>query len=178
MTVDRPIRSAAVNRAMAAVSTPGNRYVIQTLQLAPPCSGSMSMYETCIARPPGVGTMNRCSGPFRANGSMSGAGWTQASLRQFLEFVDSKGITRVDLWTGDALILVQSVAICDWFIDELRAWVRLSRASNPSCINQAPEFLGCPLTDCLWLQRHRSAVRSPASDLWVSTLATTRPVSP
>ena len=70
----------------------------------------------------GCGTMGRCSGPFRANGSMSGAGWTQPTLREFLDFLDSKNITRLDIWTGDALILVQSVAICDWFIDELRRW--------------------------------------------------------
>ena len=70
----------------------------------------------------GCGTMDRCSGPFRANGSMSGAGWTQPTLREFLDFLDSKNITRLDIWTGDALILVQSVAICDWFIDELRRW--------------------------------------------------------
>ena len=43
-------------------------------------------------------------------------------MRAFLEFLDSKGVTRLDIWTGDALILVQSVAICDWFVDELRRW--------------------------------------------------------
>jgi hypothetical protein len=70
----------------------------------------------------GCGTMNRCSGPFRANGSMSGAGWTRTSLRQFLQFLDANRITHVDIWTGDALLLVQSVAICEWFIEELREW--------------------------------------------------------
>lgn len=75
--------------------------------------------------------MNRCGCPNdpqgsncqgNAKGSMSGAGWTKASLYDFLGFLDDNKVTRVDLWTGNALINVQSVAICDWFIDELRAW--------------------------------------------------------
>ncbi len=75
----------------------------------------------------GCGTMERCHESidrpgYVTNGSTSGAGWTQASLRAFLEFLDSTGVTRVDIWTGDALILVQSVAICDWFVEELRRW--------------------------------------------------------
>jgi hypothetical protein len=53
---------------------------------------------------------------------MSGAGWTRTSLRQFLQFLDANHITHVDIWTGDALLLVQSVAICEWFIEELREW--------------------------------------------------------
>eukprot|EP01051_Picozoa_sp_SAG22_P003275 SAG22_NODE_157_length_16986_cov_17.230177_11_plen_77_part_00 len=60
--------------------------------------------------------------PFHGNGTTSGAGWTQPALREFLEYLDKKGVTRVDIWTGDALIPVQAVAICDFFIDELRRW--------------------------------------------------------
>ena len=70
----------------------------------------------------GCGTMDRCSGPFRANGSMSGAGWTQPTLREFLDFLDSKNITRLDIWTGDALILVQ-VRFLTETVDDFRRFV-------------------------------------------------------
>ena len=70
----------------------------------------------------GCGSVGGCDGPYNANGTMSGSGWTQPTLREFLDHLDAIGVYQVDLWTGDALIMVQSVAICDWFIDELRRW--------------------------------------------------------
>ena len=61
-------------------------------------------------------TPSSCAGPCCC------IGLPARDLREFLDFLDSKGIHKLDLWTGDALILVQSVAICDWFIAELRRW--------------------------------------------------------
>ena len=70
----------------------------------------------------GCGTIPGCNASFNPHGSMSGSGWTRSSLREFLAFLDREGVTSIDLWTGDAFELPESVAICSWIIEELRAW--------------------------------------------------------
>lgn len=70
----------------------------------------------------GCGTVGGCNASFDPHGSTSGSGWTKDSLRQFLDELDKRGVTSIDLWTGDAFELPQSVAICSWIIDELRRW--------------------------------------------------------
>jgi hypothetical protein len=63
-----------------------------------------------------------CTGKYDPAGPVSGAGWTQPALREFLEFLDSQGVRSIDIWTGGALVSPQAVEICDWFILELRRW--------------------------------------------------------
>lgn len=75
----------------------------------------------------GCGTLAGCNASgsvrrFDPHGSMSGAGWTRESLRDFLRFLDAHNVTSLDLWTGAAMTYRESAAICAWFIDELRAW--------------------------------------------------------
>ncbi len=38
-------------------------------------------------------------------GNATHTGWTQAYLRQFLAFLDSKGVRSIDIWTGACLAL-------------------------------------------------------------------------
>ena len=63
-----------------------------------------------------------CTGRFDPAGAVSGAGWTQATLHEFLEFLDTKGVRSIDIWTGGALVSPEAVEICDWIIVELRRW--------------------------------------------------------
>ena len=58
------------------------------------------------------------------NGTMTGAGWTQSVLRQFLDFLDAHGIKNVTLWVGDAFQIPDKAFTCPWFVPELKAWVK------------------------------------------------------
>ena len=60
------------------------------------------------------------------NGTMTSAGWTQPSLRQFLAILDQQGVKVITIWTNDAFLLVGkkgSTNTCPWFVPELRKWV-------------------------------------------------------
>eukprot|EP01050_Picozoa_sp_SAG11_P016629 SAG11_NODE_2294_length_3556_cov_3.734741_2_plen_138_part_00 len=76
----------------------------------------------CGAAHDGCGTVAGCNASYDPDGRSSGSGWTQDSLRDFLNFLDRQGVASIDIWTGDAFELPESVAICHWLIDELRRW--------------------------------------------------------
>lgn len=56
------------------------------------------------------------------NGTMTGGGWTQAALREFLSYLDKKGVKVVTIWTNDAFLLPETTGTCEWFVPELRKW--------------------------------------------------------
>jgi hypothetical protein len=76
----------------------------------------------CGAARDGCGTVGGCNASYDPDGAISGSGWTKASLRDFLNFLDTHSVVSIDIWTGDAFELPESVAICHWLIDELRLW--------------------------------------------------------
>ena len=80
------------------------------------CGSRAECYHGCNGNACG------CTGKFDPKGEVSGAGWTQPSLREFLEFLDAEGVRSIDIWTGGALVSPEAVEICDWFIDELKRW--------------------------------------------------------
>ena len=61
-------------------------------------------------------------------------GWTQPKLKEFLDFLDAKGVRSVDVWSSNGTdpasgkgpdscpMPCPAAPTCSWFFDELRAW--------------------------------------------------------
>ena len=71
---------------------------------------------------PGI-WMNNCGYPDSKNIPLTGVtaqGWTQDSLRSFLQYLDIVGVRSIDLWTSN--LSDNDLATCDWFLEELERW--------------------------------------------------------
>ena len=92
-----------------------------------------STYMTCLAE--------RCTPLLHAGITVQG--WTQPSLRSFLDYLDTVGVRSLDMWTSnmspDDMDTVsphtsplqhcircccRSGAQCSWFVPELKRWVK------------------------------------------------------
>ena len=58
-----------------------------------------------------------------ADGTTTNRGWTEATLREFLSFLDEKGVRVVTIWTSDAFLMPSTTFTCPWFMPMLRDWV-------------------------------------------------------
>ena len=58
-----------------------------------------------------------------ADGTTTNRGWTEATLREFLRFLDEKGVRVVTIWTSDAFLMPSTTFTCPWFMPLLRDWV-------------------------------------------------------
>jgi hypothetical protein len=77
---------------------------------ADPASGQLS---------PGM-WMNNCVKTSQFPDGVTAQGWTQPSLRAFLDFLDSVGVRSIDMWTSN--LSDNDLDTCDWFVPELRRW--------------------------------------------------------
>ena len=57
------------------------------------------------------------------DGTTTNRGWTEATLREFLSFLDEKGVRVVTIWTSDAFLMPRTTFTCPWFMPLLRDWV-------------------------------------------------------
>ena len=73
---------------------------------------------------PGI-WMNNCVNTTEHPLGVTAQGWTQASLRDFLDFLDSVGVRSIDMWTSN--LSDNDLNTCAWFLPELRRW----RAAAP-----------------------------------------------
>ena len=64
--------------------------------------------------------MNNCARTAQFPGGVTAQGWTQPSLRAFLDYLDSVGVRSVDLWTSN--LSENDLSTCSWFLPELRRW--------------------------------------------------------
>ena len=58
-----------------------------------------------------------------ADGTTTNRGWTEATLREFLSFLDEKGVRVVTIWTSDAFLMPSTTFTCPWFMPMLHDWV-------------------------------------------------------
>lgn len=56
------------------------------------------------------------------NGTTTSGGWTQPALAQYLDFLDTKGVRHLTLWTSDAFLLPATTFTCPWFMPMLKNW--------------------------------------------------------
>eukprot|EP01052_Picozoa_sp_SAG31_P032048 SAG31_NODE_3470_length_4235_cov_1.596712_2_plen_1063_part_00 len=67
---------------------------------------------------------------------VSNGGWTQPSLRLFLDFLESKGIRSLDIWSQpdreERGANPTTDVPCDWALDELRRWIKQTTSSLKS----------------------------------------------
>lgn len=56
------------------------------------------------------------------NGTTTSGGWTQLALAEYLDFLDTKGVTHLTVWTSDAFLLPATTFTCPWFMPLLRNW--------------------------------------------------------
>ena len=68
---------------------------------------------------PGI-WMNNCMSTTEHPRGITAQGWTQASLRDFLDFLDSVGVRSIDMWTSN--LSDNDMNTCSWFLPELRRW--------------------------------------------------------
>ena len=67
-----------------------------------------------------------------SNGSMTHTGWTQKDLHEFLDFLDTKSVRSLDMWTSNQTdgrpkddycqAPCPAAPTCPWVYSELRAW--------------------------------------------------------
>lgn len=55
------------------------------------------------------------------NGTQTRSGWTQAKVRDFLDFAGGVGVTDIAIWD---LVVKAGMPTCPWFVPELRRWAR------------------------------------------------------
>ena len=129
--VDRPASAFLEAQACSGGHTCGVKgYILDLLSHGMPpekISAGLSIsglpdQNGCGTAAEGCGSVTGCTGPYDPDGAVSGAGWTQPSLRSFLDFLDVHKVTSIDIWTGGAMVGPKSVEICNWMIDELRKW--------------------------------------------------------
>ena len=77
---------------------------------ADPASGQIS---------PGI-WMNNCVLSTKFPTGVTAQGWTQTSLRSFLDYLDTVGVRSVDMWTSN--LSENDLKTCDWFLPELLRW--------------------------------------------------------
>ena len=64
--------------------------------------------------------MNKCMKTSAAPGGVTAQGWTQESLRGFLDYLDTVGVRSLDMWTSN--LSDDDLDTCEWFLPELRRW--------------------------------------------------------
>ena len=53
---------------------------------------------------------------------VTGGGWTEVALGEYLDYLDLKGVRTLTIWTSDAFLLPSTTFTCPWFMPMLRNW--------------------------------------------------------
>jgi hypothetical protein len=64
--------------------------------------------------------INNCMKTSQFPDGVTAQGWTQPSLRAFLDYLDTVGVRSIDLWTS--LLSPNDSDTCDWAWPEIRRW--------------------------------------------------------